>query len=101
MADQNGRMHPPEHDPFIAYADAHPVGTRVRARVVDVRPFGAFCALDDGVEGLLLVVDFAGAASRPDQALSRASANAAARFAEGGATRQDTCAGEDSVRDGR
>lgn len=53
-------MEDAERTLFDAYADRHPVGTKVRARVIGVRVFGAFCSLAEGVEGLLLVVDFAG-----------------------------------------
>lgn len=45
---------------FETFTAGHPVGTRVRARVATAQPFGVFCELVDGVQGLLLVVDFAG-----------------------------------------
>jgi len=52
---QHGEQHA-----FEAFAASHPVGTKLCARVANVRAFGAFCELADGVDGLLLVADFAG-----------------------------------------
>lgn len=57
-------MEPNDPALFEAYAESHPVGTQVLAPVEDVQPFGAFCQLADGVQGLLLVVDFGGMPKR-------------------------------------
>ena len=54
-----------DEDAFTAFRRTHPVGTTVLATVVRVRPFGAFCRVAEGVEALLLVVDFAVAKQRP------------------------------------
>ena len=51
-------MQPNDPVRFDAYADSHPVGSVVSGCGEDVREFGAFCRLADGVQGLLLVVDF-------------------------------------------
>ncbi len=47
-----------EHNVFDAFADNHPIGTKLRGRATTVREFGAFCELAEGVEGLLMVIDF-------------------------------------------
>ncbi len=46
-------------DPWLAIARRYPVGTRVKARVTRVVDFGAFFALEDGVEGLCHVSQLA------------------------------------------
>ncbi len=51
-------MQPNNPGQFDAFVNSHPIGSVVTGRVEDVRHFGAFCQLSDGVQGLLLVVDF-------------------------------------------
>ena len=51
-------MQPNDPLAFDAFADTHPIGTVVTGSVEDVREFGAFCQLAEGVQGLLMVVDF-------------------------------------------
>jgi len=49
-----------EHRAFDEFVTDHPVGTAIRGRVTNVQPFGAFCQLAEGVEGLLEVIHFDG-----------------------------------------
>jgi small subunit ribosomal protein S1 len=42
-------------DPWIAIAEAHPIGSKFKGRVTKVTPFGAFVEVEPGVEGLVHV----------------------------------------------
>ncbi len=42
-------------DPWLTVADRHPVGARVRGKVVSLTDYGAFVELEQGVEGLVHV----------------------------------------------
>ncbi|MFJ8162125.1 S1 RNA-binding domain-containing protein [Streptomyces sp. NPDC096136] len=46
-------------DPFQAFADATAVGERIRGRVTQLVPFGAFVRVADGIEGLVHLRDLA------------------------------------------
>ena len=48
------------HESFDRFVAEHPEGSKLRGRVTNVRPFGVFCELAPGIEGLLEVVDFEG-----------------------------------------
>jgi small subunit ribosomal protein S1 len=42
-------------DPWIAIAEAHPAGSKLKGRVTRVTPFGAFVEVEPGIEGLVHV----------------------------------------------
>lgn len=42
-------------DPWESVEERHPVGTRIKGRVVNVMPYGAFVEIEEGVEGLIHV----------------------------------------------
>lgn len=42
-------------DPWVGVEDRYPVGSRVSGKIVNVTDYGAFVALEDGVEGLIHV----------------------------------------------
>lgn len=44
-----------EGNPWDDVEDKYPVGSRIRGRVVNVMPYGAFVELEEGVEGLIHV----------------------------------------------
>jgi ribosomal protein S1 len=53
-----------QRDAFSQFVAGHPAGTKLRVRVTDVQPIGAFCELAPGVEGLLVAIDVEGSPRR-------------------------------------
>lgn len=53
-----------QSDPWGEVARRHPEGSVTRVRVVRLEPFGAFCELEPGIEGLLHVSQMGGGGDR-------------------------------------
>lgn len=60
-----------EPNPWEKVKDKYPVGTKVLGQVTQIAPFGAFAALEEGLEGLIHISDFdwTGKVKNPAQAV--------------------------------
>lgn len=53
-------------NPWVAFRDRHPIGSRVKGLVCKVRSFGAFVELQDGIQGMIHVSNLSWAQSVAD-----------------------------------